>query len=645
MAANPQTGQTNSDLTQISLESLMQMEVPTISSASKFMQKETEAPASVTVITSDDIKRYGYQTLAQLLQSVPGFNVSYDRDYAYLGDRGLSLGDFNARVLVLVDGHRVNNNLTDGAYIDTAFILDMDLVDHVEIIQGPSAVLYGNNAFFGVINVVTRTGSQVNGLEASGEYGSFDTYKGRVTFGKSFTNGADLLLSATLYDSAGVSELFYSAYDKPSQNYGVAQNLDGDAYGDAFGSMRYGDFTLEGAFDRRIKDNPTAQYDTAFDVPGLQTIDDRGYEDLKYEHDFSGIVDVYADVYYDYVDHSIGYPFYTQAGNLFYKEEQTGDWWGTELQLKKTIWDKDTFTLGGEYRDDFHQEDLTFNAVNGQVFTDYLRTRLSYGVYAEGDVELLKELRLNAGARYDQYGDFEPAYDPRVALIYEPFDKSTFKAIYGTAFRAPNFLELSDPRFQDISPENITSYEVVYEQGIGRNLRSSISGFYNQMNDLIVFENGKYSNINAKSQGVELGLEANFADGIRGRASYTLQDAQDESQEQSLPDSPKDLIKVNLSVPVYEQKIFASLEFQYTSSRSSYYTSTTGQTIPGMDVDGYNVVNFTLFSQNLVKNLDISATIYNLFDEHYADPATPFHLESEIPQNGRTFEVKATYRF
>ena len=75
----------------------MQMEVPQISSASKFMQMETEAPASVTVISSDDIKRYGYRTLAQLLESVPGLNVSYDRDYAYLGERGLSLGDFNSR--------------------------------------------------------------------------------------------------------------------------------------------------------------------------------------------------------------------------------------------------------------------------------------------------------------------------------------------------------------------------------------------------------------------------------------------------------------------------------------------------------------------------------------------------------------------
>ena len=140
-ADQTQTNKLTANLGELPLESLMQLEVPVVSSASKFMQKATEAPASVTVISSEQIQRYGYRTLADVLQSVPGFNVSYDRNYSFVGVRGVSLGDFNSRILLLVDGHRVNNNLTDGAFVDTAFILDMDLVDHVEIIRGPSAVL------------------------------------------------------------------------------------------------------------------------------------------------------------------------------------------------------------------------------------------------------------------------------------------------------------------------------------------------------------------------------------------------------------------------------------------------------------------------------------------------------------------------
>src|SRR5215471_9966049 len=90
---SPQT-----DLTQVPLEALMQIDVPTVSSASKFEQKITEAPASVSVVGSDEIKRYGYRTLADILESLQGFQVSNDRNYSFLGVRGISLGDFNSRV-------------------------------------------------------------------------------------------------------------------------------------------------------------------------------------------------------------------------------------------------------------------------------------------------------------------------------------------------------------------------------------------------------------------------------------------------------------------------------------------------------------------------------------------------------------------
>src|ERR1017187_7525511 len=223
------TNQVPTDLTALSLESLMQIEVPKVYAASKVEQKVTQAPASITIITADDVKKFGYRTLGDVLQSVQGFNVSYDRNYDFVGARGVSLGDFNSRILLLVDGHRVNNNLTDGAFVDTAFLLDLDLVDRVEVIRGPSAVLYGNNAFFGVINVVTRTGAQLNGFEVSAGYGSFDTYKARVSYGKLYKNGLEFLLSGSYYNSAGNSSLFYKEFDtlENNVNHGVAQNMDG----------------------------------------------------------------------------------------------------------------------------------------------------------------------------------------------------------------------------------------------------------------------------------------------------------------------------------------------------------------------------------------------------------------------------------
>jgi iron complex outermembrane receptor protein len=162
---------------------------------------------------------------------------------------------------------------------------------------------------------------------------------------------------------------------------------------------------------------------------------------------------------------------------------------------------------------------------------------------------------------------------------------------------------------------------------------------------LIVFENGNFANINAQTKGVEMALEGTWSNVVRGRASYTLQNAENRSQSQNLPDSPHHLVKFNLSVPLFVEKVFAGLEFQFTGSRNTFFTTTTGATLPGMDTSGYGVVNFTLFTQNLIKNLDFSATVYNLLDEQYADPATHFHLQDQIPRDGRSFRLKLTYRF
>src|SRR5207249_1808929 len=198
----------------------------------------------------------------------------------------------------------------------------------------------------------------------------------------------------------------------------------------------------------------------------------------------------------------------------------TGQWWGGELQANKRFWDRHVITVGAEYRDDFDQE----QRFEGQ--TTVHSNRQSYGFYVQGDFEVFTNLHFIGGGRYDRYGDFDPTANPRLALVYHPLAQSTVKAIYGRAFRAPNFLEFRLSGGQELRPEEITSYELVYEQGIGRNLRTSISGFYNQMDDLLVFENGRFQNFDADAKGLEAALEGIWTSGIRGRVSYTFHDTE-----------------------------------------------------------------------------------------------------------------------
>ena len=91
--------------------------------------------------------------------------------------------------------------------------------------------------------------------------------------------------------------------------------------------------------------------------------------------------------------------------------------------------------------------------------------------------------------------------------------------------------------------------------------------------------------------------------------------------------------------------MFAGLEYQYTSERHTLYTTTTGETLPGVDAAPYGVVNLTLFSQNLVRNLEFSASLYNLLGCEYDDPASRFHLQDRLERDGRSFRLKLTYRF
>src|SRR6266496_643700 len=229
-------------------------------SASRHLQSMEDAPSSVSVITADEIEQHGYRTLADILRTVRGFFVTDDRNYSSVGVRGFARpGDFNTKLLLLVDGHRINDNVYDEAMIGTEFPVSLDLIQRIEIVRGPVSSLYGSNALFAVINIITKRGQDLNGLELSADAGSFNTYTGRISYGRNLRQ-LEFLISGTFYGSRGHNQLFYPEFNTPETNNGIASHADDDQASSAIATLSFRQFTLQGVQGSREKVIHTATY-------------------------------------------------------------------------------------------------------------------------------------------------------------------------------------------------------------------------------------------------------------------------------------------------------------------------------------------------------------------------------------------------
>lgn len=653
-AADGADGTNVSALVNLSLEELMELKVESVTTASKYEQKVSDAPASISVVNREQIQQHGYRNFLEILNSVRGVYTTYDRNYGYVGIRGFNRpGDYNSRLLLLVDGVRINDNVFDSFLAEQGFPVDVDLIERVEVIRGPSSSLYGSSAFFGVINVQTRKGRDVQYAEGSATYGSFDSYSGRLSVGKQFTNGIEFMASGSFYESEGPDRLFYREFDDPASNNGIAEHRDYERTKKFFTSLSYSDLTLEGLYSTREKGIPTGSYGTIFNDPREETLEEVAFLDLKYDHQFGEDTKFLARVNWNWYDYDGKYPFeYTPpvgpVSSVLNIDKSFGKWIGAEVHLSHRFWDRLTLIGGTELRENYHQDQANYDLAPRTVYVDQHQDSLTVGVFGQAEFALLTNLTLSAGLRFDHYERFGEAYSPRVGLIYHPWNESTFKLLYGEAFRAPNLFEAyyMAPGFKTdptLGPETIRTYEVVYEQELGRHLRFTSSAFYYSIDDLISqIEDPNddlfvYRNIDqVKAWGLEGELEARFANGIRGGISYTIQKAWDAKTDGELNNSPRHLGKARIAFPLWTERVTAGLDL-LVSSRA--------ETVTGGEAGGYWLVNGTLFSARLAQGLELSASVYNIFDKSYAFPVDSGFAQSKIEQDGRTFRLKLTYRF
>ncbi len=646
LTATAAAQQGTKDLSEASLEELSNIQVY---SASKHMQSASDAPSSVTVITADEIQKYGYRTLADILESVRGFYITSDRDYGFVGVRGFGrLGDSNNRILVLVDGHRINDNVFGEPYLGSEFLVDVDLIERVEIIRGPSSSLYGADAFFALINVITLKPPRLKGVELSFAPASFGTFQGRASYGGQ-CKGIDTTLSATFYNSQGPT-LFFPQFDNSATNYGNTQNTDYESFQHALATISFHGFTLQGLFSARDKGVPTGYYGASFNDPQTQNHDYHQYFDLSYQHSIGEKWDLTARTSYDQarlqapVGYSTGLPDGSTTADTY---SFRGNWSDSEAKVSATLLEKHRITLGTEIIDNLRQDQGSYTAL-GNIFVVVPASSVIWALYGQDEFAIIHNLILSAGVRYDHYSDFGGATNPRLGLIYHVFHPTTLKLLYGTAFRAPEPFEI-DPDYGGfenslrLKPETIRSVEGVVEQGLGQHFSLSGSVFRNWIDHLISLETDSSNGLSvyqnserADATGVEVEVDGHLARGLQGRASYSYTDAEQPVTHQILANSPQCLGKLNLSYPVVQQRLFASVDAQYTSS---------AQTLAANTISGFSVLNFTMLGHALGKRLDVSGSVYNVFNKRYFDPGRPEDPEDSIQQDGRNFRIKLTARF
>ena len=226
------------------------------------------------------------------------------------------------------------------------------------------------------------------------------------------------------------------------------------------------------------------------------------------------------------------------------------------------------------------------------------------------------------------------------------------KLLYGSAFRAPNAYE----RYYDdggisqfgnpaLIPETIRTYEAVVEQTVGEKVRITATGFHNRIRHLISQESFDPADPNSPiiyrnagdvwATGGEAEIEGKWP-GYEGRLSYTYQNVENRSTGEWLTNSPRQLVKGQFSAAFWGDRIVPALDLLYAGPRKTLAGNLTG---------GYPLANLTLSGRKLLPWLEVSATVYNLFDKAYADPGAGEHIQDTIPQDGRSFRVKVTASF
>jgi outer membrane receptor protein involved in Fe transport len=633
----------NRDLSSLSLEQLMDLRVE---GAALHPQSLKDAPASVTIITAEDIRKYGYRTLGEALSSARGFYLSNNRTFHTVGVRGFNLpGDYASRFLVMVNGHNMADNVLDFMlYFGEDFPIDISLVQRIEIIRGPSSALYGSNGVFATINVVTKSPDEAGPPTVIADVGSFGEKKGQVMAAGPIGKNAKVLFSGSVFNTSGESPLFFPQFNAPETNYGQAVLMNGEKGYHFFSNLVWGNWNITAAFANRKEIQPISWGPTIFNDRGTTVNDVRNYVEAAYTREV-GRGTLRWRTYYDAFHEQARFDYPIDASAIEDNRQAfLGDWIGTQLTYRFDTARFGTLTAGAEGKFDLRNIQSSQDVSPTPLEIMYVDRRdKSFALFAQDERKLSNRWKLDLGARFDFSAYRHDSVSPRAALIYQPSSGWTYKFLYGRGFRNPSAFELffddrgrSGASNPNARPEKSDTVEVDLERKLGKRMNLVAAAYGYRLRDFLVgvFTGAgviQYQNLGRiHSTGFEIEINGQPATWLEAVASYAIQRSADNDPDGKLENSPPHVAKLRFAVP-FKRRFDLSSGMQYFSSR---------RTLAGAYVSPVYLADFTVTSQRLLPNLDVQFGLRNAFNRNYSDPIALNPQVDTMQQPGRSVFVR-----
>ena len=523
---------------------------PTITTASSQAESLAEVPVPTTLITAEMIQTSGARNLQEVLAAyVPGMNLIDCNDDVNIAMRGI-YSNTQEKILIMLNGHRLNSYATNTAAPD--FSISLEKVKQIEVLRGPASSLYGGVALTGVVNIITKQGAEVDGLQAKVSAGNYGQVKVDAIFGKRYFD-IDLLVWGSGYRNSG------ERYGDEFVRLGRIGNHPNYDFGLQLGWKGF-QFMYDTHFSQKVAPYTMTSMAKSYDrerylsYNGLKPSfsSTSHHADLSYSHLLGNLNLRYALTYdkSDYTRYQAisdsPMPNLAYALDLNEVQDSLLNIYGGISRYMNGQEQNYGFQVKGNYAYDMgngHKGSISFGAEYGHFRSDDFRYQINYdfgktsvdnpdilqaGQGSENNADVYLQLKhqwrsliLNAGLRYDYKSRFDDTkaneLSPRIALILlQPkwnlklsYSKSFVDAPY--IYRKANIILMmmlgGNPKnVESISPERVHSFQLTFG---GNNwikgLNFEINGFYNRANDLIMTHLLLYKNASKNETcGVEL---------------------------------------------------------------------------------------------------------------------------------------------